>query len=127
MSTPSKQLAEVLTKRDPVKYKAIIERAANQGYHDHKFDKIPGHPEYGDAPCPKITLVEDLSEFPELIDIQQQVMDGEYDDPADEEDLEEMRGWLMDDNSPDEMFKAIGLRIPTYEERRQRKSKSNSN
>jgi len=113
----TKDLAAILSSKDPVKYKAIIDRAANNGYHDHKFDKIPGHPEYGDIVCPKIQLVNDLARFPELSDIRTAVMNGDYDEPADAEDQEEMRGWLMEDNSPDGMFKALGFRIPTKEER----------
>lgn len=112
-------LAEILSKRNPEKYKSIIERAALNGYHDHKFDKIPGHSEYGECVCPKIQLVDDLSTFPELNDIRQEVMDGKYDEPADETDQEEMRGWLLDDNSTDVMFKTLGFKVPTKEEREQ--------
>lgn len=119
----SKELAEILSNRDPVKYKSFIERAANNGYHDHKFDKVPGHPEYGEDTCPKIALVEHLSRFPELSDIRDQVINGDFDDPADKEDQEEMRGWLMDDNAPDAMFKELGFRVPTSKERRQWKMK----
>lgn len=124
----SKELAIILAQRDHEKYKAIIERAANNGYHDHKFDKIPGHPEYGEAtPCPKIKLVDDLSKFPELNDIREQVMDGDFDDPADVEDQEEMRGWLLDDNSPDDMFKALDLRVPSNKERLKHRMKKTFN
>jgi hypothetical protein len=123
----SKDLAEILAQRDSEKYKAIIDRAANNGYHDHKFHKIPDHPEYGSCDCPKIQLVSDLSDFPELSDIRQRVMDGEWDDPADEEDQEEMRGWLMDDNAPDEMFKQLGFRVPSSKERMQWKMKKTFN
>jgi hypothetical protein len=123
----SKELAKILAEKDPEKYKAIIERAANNGYHDHKFDKIPGHPEYGVTACPKMQLVSDLSAFPELNDIRQRVMDGEWDDHADAEDAEEMRGWLMDENVPDEMFKQMGFRVPSSKERRQWKMKKTFN
>lgn len=123
----SKELATILAERDSEKYKAIIERAANNGYHDHKFDKVPGHPEYGETACPKIQLVTDLSAFPELAEIRQRVMDGEWDDPADEEDAEEMRGWLMDDDVPDAMFKQMGFRVPSSKERRQWKMKKTFN
>lgn len=123
----SKDLAEILSQRDSEKYKAIIERAANNGYHDHKFDKIPGHPEYAETNFPKKQLVQDLSAFPELNDIRQRAMDGEWDDPADEEDAEELRCWLMDENSPDEMFKQMGFRVPSSKERRQWKIKKTFN
>lgn len=117
----TKDLAEILGKRNAEKYKAIIERASLNGYHDHKFDKIPGHPEYGECTCPKVQLVQDLSFFPELADVKYDVMQGKYDEPADKEDQEEMRGWLMDDNSPDGMFTTLGLKVPTKEERENRK------
>lgn len=115
----TKDLAEILSKRDAEKYKSIIERAGNNGYHDHKFDKIVGHPEYGECMCPKIKLVEDLSVFPELSDISQDVISGKYDEPADLEDQAEMRGWLMDDNAGDGMFEMLGFAVPTQEEREQ--------
>lgn len=96
MKQSTKDIADILTKRDPVKYKAIIERAALNGYHDHKFCKVPGHPEYGDCICPKLQLVEDLMRFPELQDIRDNVINGVYDEPADEEDIAEMKGWFME-------------------------------
>jgi hypothetical protein len=65
-------------------------------------------------------LVSDLSSYPELEDIRNEVINGKYDEPADEEDQEEMRGWLMDDNSPDAMFTMFGFKIPTKQEREQR-------
>lgn len=127
MPAATKDLAEILAKRNPEKYRVIIERAANNGYHDHKFDKVPNHPEYGECICPKIQLVNDLSQFPELSDIRQQVMDGVYDEPADEEDQAEMRGWLMNDNSPDEMFTVLGFKAPTKQEREDWKKKAKLN
>lgn len=111
-------LAQILSKKDPEKYKAIIERASLNGYHDHKFDNIPGYAEYGECICPKMQLVEDLSKFPELEIIRREVIQGKYDEPADQE---EMRGWFMDDNSPDAMFTMLGFKIPTSEERERRK------
>lgn len=123
----SKTLAVILSRRDPVKYKAIIERAALNGYHDFKFDTIPGHPEWAEDVCPKLALVDDLSAFPELADIRQAVMDGEYDDTGDEEDAMVMRGWLMDENSPDAMFKMLGFNPPSSKERRQWKIKKTFN
>ncbi len=90
----SKELADVLSKI---------------GYHDHKFAKIPGHPEYADCICPKMQLVSDLIEFPELDHIRKQVEHGMYDEPADEQDQQEMRGWLIEDAAPDEMFKAAWI------------------
>lgn len=112
------EIANILReRRGGEKYRAIIERAANNGYHDHKFDKIPGHPEYGECLCPKVQLVQDLNKFPELEDIKKDVMNGKYDEPADEQDQEEMRGWLIEDNVPDGVFKELGLKPPTQAER----------
>ena len=117
--TTKHHLVEALKARNENgKYNTIIARAANNGYHDHKFDKIPGHPEYGDCNCPKIKLVEDLQQFPELIDITQDVMQGVYDEPADATDQEEMRGWLIEDEASDHMFEMLGLKLPTDAERK---------
>jgi hypothetical protein len=113
----TKDIATLLTQRDANKYKAIIDRAANNGYHDHKFSKVPGHPEYGDCICPKVQLVSDLREFPELSDITERVVRGDFDETADEQDQEEMRGWLIDDGAPDELFNELGLKLPTEAER----------
>lgn len=123
----TKDIAEILSKRSAEKYKSIIERAALNGYHDHKFGKIPNHPEYGQCACPKMQLVSDLSVYPELNDVIIEVINGKYDEPADKEDQEEMRGWLMDDNSSDQMFKALGFQIPTKEERKLRKRQKLNN
>lgn len=113
------EIAKILKeRRGGEKYRAIIDRAANNGYHDHKFDKIPGHPEYGDCLCPKVQLVADLERFPELSDIRQDVMNGKYDEPADEQDQEEMRGWLIQDGAGDAMFEAMKLKPPTKAERK---------
>jgi hypothetical protein len=110
-------LAEILTKRDATKYHRIIVRAANNGYHDHKFDKVPNHPEYGECMCPKVQLVSDLSKFPELEDIRKEVMNGKYDETADAQDQDEMRGWLISDGAPDSLFVEMGFKLPTEAER----------
>lgn len=115
----TKDLAEILTNLDKEKYKNIIQRAALNGYHDHKFDSIPGHPEYGETICPKLQLVQDLGQFPELEDIRQDVINGKYDEPADKLDEAQMRGWLLDDDAPDAMFEVFGFKVPTEQERQQ--------
>ena len=118
-------LATILSQRDQVKYREIIIRAGNNGYHDHKFTKIPGHPEYGECTCPKVQLVSDLSKFPELEDIKQEVMNGKYDEPADKQDQEEMRGWLISDGSPDAMFEMLGFKLPSEAERKLKRQINN--
>ncbi|HEY3406440.1 MAG TPA: hypothetical protein VGK59_23795 [Ohtaekwangia sp.] len=119
------ELADILKQRDAEKYKAIITRAANNGYHDHKFMSIPGHPEYAACLCPKVQLVTDLSVFPELDDIKKDVMEGKYDEVADEQDAAEMRGWLIEDGAPDSLFKEFGFKVPTEAERLLRKPINN--
>lgn len=123
----TKDIAEILRKRDPEKYKAIIERAELNGYHDFKFDKIPGHPEYGDIACPKVQLVHDLGQFPELADIRNQVMSGDFDEKPDAQDNLDLRLELLNDNSSDAMFKMMGLEPPTYAERFLHNQKKKSN
>jgi hypothetical protein len=123
----SKELANVLRNIDADKYKHIIERAALNGYHDHKFDSVVGHPEYAECICPKMQLVEDLTPYPELNNIREDVMNGVYDDKADEQDAAEMRMWLLDDNAGDGMFKALGFEVPTKEERQQHFNKKSLN
>lgn len=75
------------------KYTAIIEKAKRGCYHDFKFDLVDPECSY---PCPKLILIEDLSAFPELKDISDMVITGEFDDRADEEDKQRMREELKD-------------------------------
>jgi hypothetical protein len=121
----TKDLAIILAQRDQNKYREIILRAANNGYHDHKFNKVPGHPEYGNCVCPKMQLVSDLVVFPELDDIRRRVMDGYYDEPADEQDQQEMRGWLIEDGAPDSLFDQMKFKRPTVAERQMRRPINN--
>jgi hypothetical protein len=114
----TKDIATILAQRDQNKYREIIVRAANNGYHDHKFGKIPDHPEYGECVCPKVQLVSDLDQFPELSDIRQQGIAGVYDEAADDQDVEEMRGWLIHDGATDQMFDPQNLKRPTAAERK---------
>jgi hypothetical protein len=110
------------------KYKAIIERAKNLGYHDYKFDRVPDHPEYSECDCPKIKLVEDLAQFPELQELCADVMNGMYDDKPDASDEMHIRNMLLSDDAPDFMFKSIlGQDPPTEEERQIFKNSSKNN
>jgi len=112
------EIAHILAKRNPERYKAIIERASLNGYHDFKHDSIPGHPEYADCICPKVQLIEDLFQFPELSDIRERVIAGDFDDTADEIDNHNLSLILLDDHAPDFMFEMVGLTPPTAEERK---------
>lgn len=114
----TKDIADILRQRDPEKYKHIIERAELDGYHDFKYDRIPGHPEYADGLLPKMQLVQDLGVFPELNDIRDKVMAGDFDDDTpDEIDEIEIRTQLLDEDAPDAMFEMMGLKLPSYAER----------
>lgn len=92
------------------RYDKIIERAKNNGYHDFKFDQNPDHPEYANCACPITQLVADLSFFPELKDLRQRVIQGEFDETPDEADKQMMRNWLKEDGEEgDALAKIIGL------------------
>ena len=103
------------------KYDALIERAANFGYHCFKYDSIEEHPEYGECLCPKMQLSEDLLLFPELEDVRNDVMNGVYDEHADEDDIKMIQGWLIEDHATDKFFEVFGIPVPTYEERKNHK------
>lgn len=90
---------ELILRNTGNKYDTLIARAKNKGYHDFKFCEIPEHPEYGECVCPKHQLVEDLLAFPELADIRTRVMNGEFDELADESDKESLRRILKEDGS----------------------------
>lgn len=113
----TKDLAKILTDLDAAKYASIIERAANNGYHDFKFDAIEGHPEYGDCICPKLQLVKDLEAFPELQYISNAVIAGDYDEQSDDEDTEMLRRCLLKDGAQDAFFELFNYKVPTKEER----------
>lgn len=87
MGTTNKELVEILQERNHEgKYDRIINRAKENGYHDFKFDED----KYPDCICPKIDLVADLMKFPELLDVRQSVIDGDFDESPDQEDRDKM-------------------------------------
>lgn len=77
-------------------YNKLIKNAKSGRYHDFK------NPD--DVPCGKIELVRDLDSYPELSEIRAKVIDGYYDEEADEDDKEDMRSY-----TPKSMWKALGL------------------
>lgn len=123
----TKDLAKTLSDLDAVKYADIVERAANNGYHDFKYDRIKDHPEYADTLCPKFQLVQDLQKFPELQWIVNAVIMGEYDEQADEEDNKMMREWLLSEYVEDSFFEIFDLPPPTPSERHAYSKKHFSN
>ena len=88
------------------KYDHMINRAKEGGYHDFKFIELPA---YNDCICPKMELVDDLSEFPELSELRSAVIHGEYDDEADEEDKVALAKELDGVPMGEVIKKALGL------------------
>lgn len=74
----------------------IIAKAKANFYHDYK------QPEH--IVCGKTEFVNDCAGIPELAKLRQAVMDGEFDEVADEEDKAEMRKGL-----PSTMWSMFGL------------------
>jgi hypothetical protein len=93
----NKELVEELTARNlDGRYDQLIKNAVNNFYHDYKAPE--------EIVCGKMELVKDLSNYPELGDISTKVMEGEYDEVADEEDKAQMRAEL-----PKSIWDALGL------------------
>jgi hypothetical protein len=93
----NKELVEELTSINvDGKYDQLIENAKSGRYHDFK------NPD--DVICGKTELVHDLQKFPELEQYRQDVMNGDYDEEADEDDKEMMREGL-----PPSMRDILGL------------------
>jgi len=99
--TSNKDLPEELRDRNQDgRYEQIIKNALANVYHDFKSEEA----------MPKAVLVNDLDQFPELADIREAVINGKYDDYADEADKAEMRGWLDEDKAPDSLYEVLGLK-----------------
>ena len=93
----NKELVEELEKRnEDNRYDRLIDNAKSNRYHDFK------NPE--DVVCGKVELMQDLSQFPELVDVKNRVIAGEYDEEMDEEDKAEMRKTL-----PAALWPSLGL------------------
>ncbi|RFM30054.1 hypothetical protein [Deminuibacter soli] len=83
----NKELVAELQKRNLTgKYDQLIENAKSNRYHDYK------NPD--DVICGKMELAADLSSFPELQDISDAVVRGDYDEEADEQDKAMLRSYL---------------------------------
>lgn len=89
----SKELVEELRDRNKIyQYDWIIRKALANMYHDFK---VP----LEQVEEPKTLLVADLSQHPELSDIRQRVIDGEFDEKGDDEDRKEIAKTLFNDQS----------------------------
>ena len=78
------------------KYDRLIKRARNNEYHDFKAP--------GDIVCGKVEAVTDLQQFPELGEILNKIISGDYDETPDEEDKLDMRK-----DVPPHLWGAFGL------------------
>jgi len=100
-------LPKILRARGAARYKTIIDKAVVGTYHDYKSQLNM---------C-KVELVNDLARYPELEDIKQAVMEGKYDEEADDTDKDNLRQDLLSDGVGDSLFTALGLEVPTPDER----------
>jgi hypothetical protein len=89
-----KDLPQILRKRNSAgKYDELIMNAEAFHYHDFKTDNA----------APKMTLVQDLQAFPELTDIAQMVMNGQFDEslfdePEEQPEDKKSTGLFGEDN-----------------------------
>ena len=80
----TKELVDTLTVRNTNgKYNGLIKQAMDGWFHDFKQPS-------GIAAPPKLLLLEKLSQFPELSDIESEVHEGIYDESPDEDDRRKM-------------------------------------
>ncbi len=93
----SKDLVEELTRINiGSRYDELIAKAKDNWYHDYKNP--------GQVVCGKVELINDLEKFPELAYIREAVMNGEYDEEADEDDKQMLR-----DNLPKALWEQFHL------------------
>ena len=95
-STNKELVADLELVNKSGKFDFIIAKAKANFYHDYK------QPEH--IVCGKTEFVNDAKGFPELKHLRDAVMNGEYDEVADEEDKAEMRK-----DMPSHMWKLFGL------------------
>lgn len=95
-STNKELVAELQKRNTAGRYDSIIAKAQNNWYHDYK------NPD--EVVCGKWELLKDLVDYPELSDIENDVLAGHYDEQADEEDKEKMRKEL-----PPTLWRQFGL------------------
>lgn len=96
MSTNIELVAELEKLNTSHKYDRLIKNARDNHYHNFKAPE--------DVVCGKVLLVEHLSDFPELAEIRQKVINGVYDESPDEADREAMRK-----DTPKGLWDTLGL------------------
>lgn len=95
--TTNKDLVEILeAMNDPERYGRLIQNAKDLYYHDWKAPEV--------VFAPKVDLVNELSKYPELLHIRNQVIDGVFDEDPDELDLR-----ILKSDTPPELHDLLGL------------------
>ncbi len=86
----------------------IISNCLNNVYHDFKSQLA----------FPKVELATDLYNLAkdlkrgDIMEVRYRVINGEFDDSADESDLQEMTAWLSDEDAPEVIYDILGLPKP---------------
>lgn len=102
-STMKELVDDLVARNASGKYGEIIKEALAGEYHDFKNKKYT---------CGKVALFNELGNFPELADIREAVIKGEYDESSDDDDKAMMRAELIEDMGEEKakiMFKQLGL------------------
>ncbi len=107
--TTQRDLAMELSQLDKEgELRPLIANCLNNVYHCFKSQLA----------TPKMQLLDDLHHFAheldnvDLIKIRSRVINGEFDEAADESDLAKMSGWLADENAPEMFYEILGLPKP---------------
>jgi len=105
----TRDLALELSKLDHEgELREIISNCINNVYHDFKSDRM----------TPKVDLCYDLYVLAkelsrgDIMEVRVRVINGEFDDRADESDKREMAQWLKEDNAPDVLYEILGFKKP---------------
>lgn len=86
-STNKELVADLIVRNASGKYNEMIDEAKAGEYHDFKNLKYV---------CGKVELINKLDKFPELSDIREAVVNGEYDESPDEKDKVMIKQDLID-------------------------------
>lgn len=81
---------ELVRRNEEGEYDELIQNARNRRYHD------VAHPP--DVKEPKMDLLRDLKQFPELKDVVQDVLNCEYDESQNEDDIKDVGVTLIDND-----------------------------
>jgi len=94
------ELVEELEKSNPSnKYDEMIVEAKAGEYHDYKNEKYA---------CGKMALVSKLHAFPELANLRDRVINGEFDEEPDETDKTDLKEMLIKNNA-EHLIPMLGL------------------